>query len=120
MLHSERALNVFAQISTRISRAFKSPTFKSIYFLVGARNRPSFDSALLVSGQISYWIQMWLRVYKFHIGFGIAEDQTWRAAQRFRSDVHKKFLIRQNLTNIFEPPKIKDIALMRLYDVAIR
>jgi hypothetical protein len=103
MHHSGRILTVFTWISTRVLRAFQSPTFKFISFPVGARIGPFLDSALLVCGQISYWIQMWTGVYRLLVAFEIAKSQTWRSGWRFRCELYEIFSIRQDLTKIFEP-----------------
>jgi hypothetical protein len=43
--------------------------------LLGDGIGSSLDSALLVRGQISYWIQMWVGVYRLHVGFGIVKGE---------------------------------------------
>jgi hypothetical protein len=73
MPHSGRVLTVFTRISTRVLRALQSPTFELIEFLVDPRIGSSLDSALLVRGQIDYWIQMWVGVCRLFVGFGIAK-----------------------------------------------
>jgi hypothetical protein len=36
-----------------------------------------------MGGYISYWIQIWLRVYRLQAGFGIAVGETERSAHDF-------------------------------------
>jgi hypothetical protein len=105
MPHSGRVPTVFTRINTWVPRALQSPTFELVEFLVGARMGPSFDSALLVHGQINYWIQMWIGVYILLVGFGIAKGQEWRSWWRFRCEVYEKPFIPQDLKKISEPTK---------------
>jgi hypothetical protein len=79
MPHSGTTQNAFIRINTRAPEAVQSPISIQSNFW-SARTAPSLDSDLLVPEQISYRIQIWIRVYRLYVGFGIALGKTWRSA----------------------------------------
>jgi hypothetical protein len=119
MPHSGRVLTVFTRINTRVFRALQSPSFELVEFLVGARIGPSLDSTLLVRGQISYWIQTWVGVYRLLVGFGIAKGQAWRSGWRFWCEVYENLSFHRTRRRFLSLPKVKDTILTRLYDIAV-
>jgi hypothetical protein len=119
MPHSWRVLTVFTRISTRVLRGPQSPTFELIESLIGVQIGLSFDSSLLVRGHISYWIQMWVGVYRLFLGLRSRKAKRGAPGGDFGVKYMKKISFDRIWRRLLSLPKVKGTVLTRLYNIAV-